>query len=643
MEQQLASLEDALKQCESLVNGDKEEEARTLLLSLQTKGVEDAEIHLKAAQCAEKLGITDRIIYELNQAYRYRPDDLSIIKRLAVVRIDSGQYDRAEKCLRELLKKDPHDIDAYRQLGAILEEDRQFGAAAELYREAYQKTGLEEFAKRALSVEHIEETDESSEYSDEEKPDSHIPRIPEENEVVLYMSLFQGREGTYARQWVSPTGESGYTPVREPFTPNPAKNHLIGNLTAGLYQLRIDNTLLFIAFDIDIPKSVLTQAVGDKRKWDSAIASVHKTACIIADTCASLGIPAYIEDSGHKGRHVWIFMDEPVQAKAAKNLARLIMARSEGIPPQIQVEIFPKQTHVKEDGLGNLIKIPLGIHKKTGRRSLFIDGNGVPYPRQMSFLKTIRKYSKEALFEVLASRFDGARRGEMTETDGAPFDPDNGKGVHQEPGKTVKQIGISRPVEEYDPARDSQFQLLLVRCPVIRHLVEKAQQFREINNDEANVIVHTIGHLENGPDAVNSILRECPTASESLFLKSRLRGNPISCPKIRSRVPDVTSRVICNCQFDPRLLVYPNPLIHLQGPDPGALGVTVDSLQFHSLVQDYLKTKRILNETEILFERYQERMNKLFEEAGVEEAETPLGKITRVKGEDGSISFSLGV
>ncbi len=644
MEEQPVSLKDSLAQCEALLSEEKEDEARTLLLSLQTKEIKDADLHLAAAQCAEKLGITERIVFELNQAYRYRPDDLSIIKRLAIVRIDAGQYDRAEKCLRELLIKDPQDIDAYRQLGTIMEEGRQYGAAAELYREAYQKTNLEEFLKRASSVEHCEETDDDEVHSENEKPDSYVPRIPEDNEAMLYLTLFQGREGIYARQWVSPTGESGYTPVREPFTLSVAKNHLIGNSTVGLYQLRIDNTLLFIAFDIDIPKSMLTQAISDKRKWDSALAMVHKTACAIANTCASLEIPAYIEDSGHKGRHVWIFLDEPVQAKTAKNLAKFILSKTEGIPPQIQVEVFPKQTFVKEDGLGNLIKIPLGIHRKTGRRSLFIDGEGKPFPRQLSFLKTVQKYSRETLFETLSSRHDEMlQKAEGAETDSAPFDLDDGRGNIQDRKPGTKPPHLSRPVEEYDPARDHQLQVLLVRCNVIRHLVEKAKQFRELTNDEAMVLVHSLGHLDKGPDAVNAILRECPAADESLFLKSRLRGNPVSCPKIRSRIPEVTSKITCNCQFDPRLSVYPNPLIHMQGPDPGVLGVTLDSLQFHSLIQDYLKTRKALKETEILLERYQERMNALFEEAGLEEAETPLGKITRLKNEDGSFSFSLGV
>lgn len=36
----------------------------------------------------------------------------------------------------------------------------------------------------------------------------------------------------------------------------------------------------------------------------------------------------------------------------------------------------------------------------------------------------------------------------------------------------------------------------------------------------------------------------------------------MSCPKIRKRIPQVTSRLECNCQFDGSGDHYPTPLLH---------------------------------------------------------------------------------
>jgi hypothetical protein len=208
--------------------------------------------------------------------------------------------------------------------------------------------------------------------------------------------------------------------------------------------------------------------------------------------------------------------------------------------------------------------------------------------------------------------------------------------------------GISAPAillhrEDYDAARDRQFQLIVARCAVIRNLVEKVDQYRELSNDEVLILTHTLGNLDHGPDALNSLFRRCPAVDEHHYLKSRLRGNPMSCGKIRSRVPELTARIGCNCGFDPRVSSYPHPLLHLQVSDDSTLGITIGSLQFHSLMQDYLRTKKIIRETEAVMEKYQERLMTLFQEAGIEEADTPYGKLKKTGGENNAVSFTLEV
>jgi predicted component of type VI protein secretion system len=112
-------------------------------------------------------------------------------------------------------------------------------------------------------------------------------------------------------------------------------------------------------------------------------------------------------------------------------------------------------------------------------------------------------------------------------------------------------------------------------------------------------------------------------------------------------VPQISSQVSCNCAFDLSVNLYPTPLIHAHSMSRAAavspLGLTVDSLQFQNLVQDYLKLRKQSREIRLLLERYEERLRQFFEDAGVQSVQTPMGKVTIVSREDSTVSFTLDV
>ncbi|MBI4576710.1 MAG: hypothetical protein HY722_10650 [Planctomycetes bacterium] len=84
------------------------------------------------------------------------------------------------------------------------------------------------------------------------------------------------------------------------------------------------------------------------------------------------------------------------------------------------------------------------------------------------------------------------------------------------------------------------------------------------------VLVHTLGHLSPGVLAVNYILSRCVDVGPEVFLTSPLSGNPMSCPKVRKRIPQVTSRVDCSCTFPFAPDRYPTPPLHLLTLHPEA-------------------------------------------------------------------------
>jgi len=86
------------------------------------------------------------------------------------------------------------------------------------------------------------------------------------------------------------------------------------------------------------------------------------------------GIPHAVEFSGNKGYHIWVFFAKPVPAENVRTIAaemREFVGGKVGGDPHI--EIFPKQDKLtKSNPLGNLVKLPLGLHPVSKNRSMFI-------------------------------------------------------------------------------------------------------------------------------------------------------------------------------------------------------------------------------------------------------------------------------
>jgi hypothetical protein len=163
------------------------------------------------------------------------------------------------------------------------------------------------------------------------------------------MKLFVLRKNVYAVQ-VKSGDECIYVPKYEVLTENEVQRHLDGKITLGVYALNEDNTVKWVCFDID-----------------RAHVENSEEACkVIFEKClAQFGEEAVrIEESGTAHNfHVWVFFAEPIQAVYARSLGLQILGGLEG------VELFPKQTTLTGKHLGNLVKIPLGLHKKSGKWS----------------------------------------------------------------------------------------------------------------------------------------------------------------------------------------------------------------------------------------------------------------------------------
>jgi len=148
--------------------------------------------------------------------------------------------------------------------------------------------------------------------------------------------------------------QGNWRPVREPLTPRVLMQHRDGQITVGTYVVKPPDLARTLVFDIDDK---------DEREQEKQLTAVTK---VLAD----LGLDYTVEFSGKKGWHVWVVAEDYMPAATLYQLGRGIRQEI-GLP---NLEVFPKQTTVRD--LGNLVKLPGGIHRVTGKHNDLLGSEG---------------------------------------------------------------------------------------------------------------------------------------------------------------------------------------------------------------------------------------------------------------------------
>ena len=129
--------------------------------------------------------------------------------------------------------------------------------------------------------------------------------------------------------------------------------HLLGRDTLGAYVLDAAGQASYVVLDAD-----------DDDGWDALLS--------LAGGLERQGIPAYCETS-RRGGHLWFFFHEPLSAQQARQFGLGLLHRH-GLP---DMEVFPKQSRLG-NGPGSLVRLPFGVHRKSGERYGFITPERAP-------------------------------------------------------------------------------------------------------------------------------------------------------------------------------------------------------------------------------------------------------------------------
>jgi hypothetical protein len=187
------------------------------------------------------------------------------------------------------------------------------------------------------------------------------------DKVKLFRLYFRGREDTFAEQT-----SSGYIRVVRLISDTDILSHLTGSKSYGIYTIIPPDKTYFLMLDIDNKDLIYVERLNK--------------ACIKAGIKQEQLLP---EDTGGRGHHIWVFFEKALEAQTARKLGQIIIALAE---IDIEVEIFPKQDKVEKNGFGSLVKLPFGVHKVTGKRSMFLNNNLEPVSSWSMACKVSRRY-----------------------------------------------------------------------------------------------------------------------------------------------------------------------------------------------------------------------------------------------------------
>lgn len=229
-------------------------------------------------------------------------------------------------------------------------------------------------------------------------------------DVRRYLELWGHRTDVFAEQQ-----DSGiYIPVNRELTVDEVQEHLAGFASYGVYTTNpADQTVRFICWDLDSHDeeafAYLKQLVVKL-----VVSTAHDDfTCLLA------------ESSGNKGKHVWLFLSQPVLAVRARRWVQrdflpawVEKAREMNWP--VGIEVFPKQDRVAEGSFGNLVKLPFGKHRVSGRFSELLPCQG-----WAQAIQDVRPFPVHLIPEVAPEELGRSKRklDSNVDTDGGPTSP----------------------------------------------------------------------------------------------------------------------------------------------------------------------------------------------------------------------------
>jgi hypothetical protein len=379
-------------------------------------------------------------------------------------------------------------------------------------------------------------------------------------DVEQWLEVFGGDDIRVARQFVDRLGRHGYRPATHGLGAKDLQRHWDGKETLAVPVYRAADSVRFGVLDLDITRNHYDRMNAAERKI--LLERMLDDGRHLLERAAQAGIKGILEDSGCKGYHVWFLLHAPLDAALVRTLLSEL-CRVAGPPPEgSHRELFPASDHCPPETIGRYIKLPLGVHRLTARRSRFLAPDGTPCANGVELLAPSFR-NRAADLRAAVERWNRYRA--EPDTGGTPA------------AATAPRISQPTP-----SVCSRAVNTILEHCTVLQGLRRKALQEEHLSHAEHSVLRGVLAAVEDGGrEAIHDILSHCRNYSRSVTDRFILHPQvkPMGCMRIREILGEFCNETGCDCRFRTRKSDYPHPLrwldaaSHRQGdstPCPGA-------------------------------------------------------------------------
>lgn len=232
-----------------------------------------------------------------------------------------------------------------------------------------------------------------------------------------------------------------YKPIsQETFLAHLAGKDLYGNDVVAIYPMLPGNHCHFLVFDFDNHQkgSEREDYANHDDAWKEEVDAMR-------EICRALGIDALTERSrSGRGAHIWIFFERAIPAKLARQFGFALLDKG---AESVNLRSFryydrmvPTQDVLPENGLGNVIALPLQGKALREGNSAFIDENWNAYPDQLRVLWDTAPLSQKFIEDCIR---EWSQADPFTDSSNEEANPESGGQVRSKPWEAKNKFNKS--------------------------------------------------------------------------------------------------------------------------------------------------------------------------------------------------------